>query len=308
MAQSRRFCITIFSSEQGKKPHKPVCPEFVDFFTGQRERCPTTGKRHYQCYFETSKKVRLGSIIEQFRDHLGHHNFHIEVARGTQKQNIDYCSKTETSDGKHFFFGDPMNQGRRNDLLEIADAIKSNVTELEIFDKNPHWFFNQKYMDKLIQVKNSIFKNKLRDIEVYYIYGPPGCGKSQFVWEQLDGRSYYQPPPMKNKHLWFDGYIGQDILWLEDVNLEEWDRSLVLRLFDRYPLSCEIKGGTTQACWTKVYITSNFEPEYLDDAIQRRFTEIVPMELTQSPIETLSSCSTQSQTWDTSLGMIDLYE
>lgn len=275
MSQSRRFTITIFSPIEGKKPKKPQVPDFVDFFIGQREICPSTGRRHYQCYFEIPKKRTLGALIYDWELELEHHSFHIEIARGTQKQNIDYCSKAESSDGHQFTFGEPMNQGQRNDLKEIAQSIKEGITESQIFDENPHWFHFDKYMNKLIQVKNSKFKNILRDIKVYYIHGPPGTGKSAYVWNRVQNKQYYQPPPMKNKSLWFDGYIGQDILWLEDVDLEEFDRSFILRLLDRYPLTCEIKGGTTQACWTTVYITSNFEPEYLDEAIQRRFTEVI---------------------------------
>lgn len=278
MAQSRKFCLTIYSPEQGKKPKEPGFPDFVDFFIGQRERCPTTNRLHYQCYFEVAKKKTLSSVIKLWETFLGHHSFHILIANGSQHSNIVYCSKEASFEGHRFRYGEPMNQGQRNDLKEIAEAIKSGVTETEIFETNPHWFHLDKYMNRLIQAKNAVFKNKLRDIKVIYVYGPPGTGKSRFVWDSIKDKSYYQPPPMKNKTLWFDGYTGQDILWLEDVDLEDFDRSYVLRLLDRYPLTCEIKGGTTQACWTTVYITSNMYPEYLEEAIQRRFTEIVPLE------------------------------
>jgi len=260
MSQSRRFTLTIFSPVEGKKPKIPDQPDFVDFFMGQRECCPKTGKRHYQCYFETPKKITLGSAIKKWEQHLDHHAFHIEIARGTQQQNITYCSKDESFDKYRFTYGEKMDQGRRNDLREIADAVKAGHSDLDIYTDNPHWLFHEKYINKLRNIRNDQFKYKLRDIEVIYVHGPPGTGKSSFVWAELDDKSYYQPPPPKDGRFWFDGYTGQDVLWLEDVNLVEFDRTLILRLLDRYPLTVEYKGGTCQACWTKVYITSNTSP------------------------------------------------
>ncbi len=121
----------------------------------------------------------------------------------------------------------------------------------------------------------SKYRHTLRNVEVIYIYGPPGTGKSTYVWDNVKNTSFYQPPPIRDGKIWFDGYTGQDVLWLEDMVLNTLSRDLILRILDKFPLLCEVKGGTTYACWTKVYITSNQEPEYLEEAVQRRFTDVI---------------------------------
>ena len=273
--QSRRFTLTIFSPVEGKKPKIPDQPDFVEFFIGQREICPTTGKRHYQCYFEIQDKRTLGPVIKDWERHLGHHSFHIEMANATQRENIAYCTKDETFDKHRFRYGEKIEQGQRTDLWKIHENVNNGWTDYDFYQKNPEQLYYHKFINVLRQARNEEYKKKLRDIEVIYIHGPPGTGKSSFVWEEISDKEFYQPPPPKNGTFWFDGYTGQDILWLEDINPVEFDRSLMLRILDRYPLTVEYKGGTCQACWTKVYITSNTSPEFLDEAIQRRFTEIV---------------------------------
>lgn len=55
-----------------------------------------------------------------------------------------------------------------------------------------------------------------------------------------------------------------------------------LRILDRYPYKCNIKGSHTMANWTKVYITSNHAVEkWYDknlDAVTRRITKYVDPE------------------------------
>lgn len=271
--QSRRFTLTIFQKEQ------PVLSELMSFFIGQREVCPKTGKKHYQCYFELEKKKCLKPLIKHLEENFGHHDFHVEIALGTQLQNITYCTKEETQykRPKSFRLGIPMEQGQRNDLQDIADAIIAGKTDYEILMSNPTWFHHERYIKKLREVRLHNYKTIQREIEVKYIYGDPGSGKSRQVFEEIGDKKYYMPIPPKNGNLWFDGYDGEDILWLEDIDEDSISRTLFLRLLDRYPLTLEVKGGITHACWTKVYITSNFEPEYHCDAIQRRFTTVIEL-------------------------------
>lgn len=42
---------------------------------------------HWQCYFESDKRI---SVTEKLRDVLGHRNMHVEVARGTLEANLKY--------------------------------------------------------------------------------------------------------------------------------------------------------------------------------------------------------------------------
>jgi len=79
-----------------------------------REVCPSTGQKHYQCYFELREKKRLTNLKTLFGNHI-----HFEAAVGTADENIAYCSK----DGDFELKGEPTAQGKRNDLMVVVDRL-----------------------------------------------------------------------------------------------------------------------------------------------------------------------------------------
>lgn len=60
---------------------------------------------------------------------------------------------------------------------------------------------------------------------------------------------------------WFDGYFDQRIVIIDDFR-GEYPLPLLLKLLDRYPMRVPVKGGFTNWAPTKVYITSNVQPEF----------------------------------------------
>lgn len=80
---------------------------------------------------------------------------------------------------------------------------------------------------------------------------------------------------------WFDGYLNQPIVIVDDFR-GEYPLPLLLKLLDRYPMQVPIKGGFVNWCPKKVYITSNIRPDiwYQDSdsasvaALLRRFERV----------------------------------
>lgn len=66
---------------------------------------------------------------------------------------------------------------------------------------------------------------------------------------------FWQPGDYK----WFDGYVGQPIVIIDDYR-GEYPLQLLLKLLDRYQMSVPVKGGFTEWLPKKVYITSNIHP------------------------------------------------
>jgi hypothetical protein len=89
--------------------------------------------------------------------------------------------------------------------------------------------------------------------------------------------SYWKPGDFQ----WFDGYEGQRIVIIDDFR-GEYPLPLLLQLLDRYPMQVPVKGGFSQWCPRKVYITSNIRPWlwYTDsptesrDALMRRLDNV----------------------------------
>lgn len=124
--------------------------------------------------------------------------------------------------------------------------------------------------------------NKLRQLKVTVIWGAAGVGKTRRVYEEHGFEDVYSLSCPSGNALWWDGYVGQSVLLIDDFY--GWiTYGLLLRVLDIYPLQLQIKGSSTYAMWDKVYITSNKAPELwyakgMTQALQRRLHEVIHME------------------------------
>lgn len=98
------------------------------FFIYQKEKCPETGRIHYQGYCEFKEKKSFKCIKKIFGDD----KIHIEPRMGSQMDAIAYCSKEETREDIPIKVGKPSQQGHRSDLDSICDAIEARHTKREI--------------------------------------------------------------------------------------------------------------------------------------------------------------------------------
>ena len=81
----KNFCGTNFTMEQEQLAQKLLDLNAKYYIIGN-EICPTTNRKHLQFYCQLNKKRRFSSIGKNL-------NCHIEIPKGTAKQNIDYCMK-----------------------------------------------------------------------------------------------------------------------------------------------------------------------------------------------------------------------
>jgi len=118
--QSRNWCLTFFNEPLYIKGGlDSTC---CNFFIGQLEIAPSTGKEHWQCYAEFEKKMSMKQLKDFFEDNT----IHCEPRRGTQIQAIEYCRKVETRseiENATFEHGKPKQQGKRSDIDAIYDDL-----------------------------------------------------------------------------------------------------------------------------------------------------------------------------------------
>ena len=177
---------------------------------------------------------------------------HIEVMQGTVDQSITYCSK----DGDYHEFGEKPEQGKRSDLDAVVTMVKEGKRLIEVSAEAPIEFVKfHKGIERLIalQCKPRDFKT-----EVHWYYGPTGTGKSKLAFElALTASSYYVKDPL-NK--WWDGYEQQEVVIIDDYRRDFSTFAHLLRLFDRYPMTVEYKGATTQFRSMKIIVTTPKAP------------------------------------------------
>lgn len=204
---------------------------------------------------------------------------HIDYCFGTNQQNRDYIRKEgdyENSEKALTNLKDTFeengecpeeNQGARNDLTELYEMIRADMSTYEILETNPNYI---KQLDKIDHVREILryeeFKDKRRlNLEVEYWYGKAGIGKSRTIRDRYGDANIYCVSDNRNP---WDGYRGQDIVLFDDFRSHMFDITDMLRWTDVYPLELPCRYRNKQACYTKIYFTSNVSFDSMYTSIQ----------------------------------------
>lgn len=228
------------------------------------------GTPHLQGYIALVKKKRLNPVKA-----LVGQRAHLEVARGSPSQNIEYCSK----EGQHVSWGEvPHGQGSGDVMASIKELAETGNLDAI---REQHYGHYLRYQNSILRDITRYGRSN-RDaapiVEIYW--GPTGTGKSRKAFEENPG-AYWKPYGNK----WFDNYDGQP--WVVIDEFVGWlPITMCLRLCDRYPVNVETKGGSVNFVATKIIFTSNLpmeewwpnaRQEHID-AFRRRVTTIVHMD------------------------------
>ncbi len=228
------------------------------------EVCPTSGRLHWQSFIYFNSARHFNSVRKLLKPR------HVETIKGSIDDNIQYCKK----DGKWIEFGKVPEQGKRNDISVIKGLVTDgSESTAEIIlnhcENLQHIHIVEKVM-KYLQPKRPI-----SPLRVYWLFGPPGSGKTHYVWS--NNVEVYCPISEK----WWDGYNGEKAILIDDFRPSWCSFIRLLTLLDRYPLRIEAKGTSFQAHWDTVYITTpqNIDNTYINseenlDQLKRRVTDI----------------------------------
>lgn len=229
-----------------------------------KEIAPETGTPHLQGYV-FYKNCRVSRAVCK---KLG--ASWSECARGTPKQNTQYCIKEKDATS----YGVEPAQGERNDLQNFIDNVMESDAKLdEEILINDHTDVLARYPRFVDRVQRHYHPPAARPVLVnHWFYGPPGTGKS-YAAKQMG--SYYVKFPNK----WFDGYADEDVVILEDIEpCHAREMSHFLKLWaDHDPFTAEVK-NSTMFIRPKIFIcTSNYSIDAMGwdpvttKAMKRRF-------------------------------------
>lgn len=193
---------------------------------------------------------------------------HIDYCRGLAQENRDYVckegkykgtSKEETNIKDTFEeMGDcPVEKpGRRSDLVDLYDMIKSGMDNYDILENDPTYMMQLDKIDRCRQiVKEKELRSKFRELQVEYWSGKTGTGKTKTIMERYGYDEVFRVTSYRYP---FDNYRGQDVIIFEEffdsLSIQE-----MLTLLDGYPLDLPCRYNNKTACYTKVYILSNVD-------------------------------------------------
>jgi len=223
-----KYCI--FGHEIGEETHTPHLQGYIMF--------------HSQKTPQQTKKF-LGPRV------------HFEKANGTPVQNSAYCGKDE-----HYLeFGDKPTGGRsgqRTDISTVAARIQNNdniyniIMEATSYQAARHAELLMKYQQPPPAQKRII----------KWFYGSSGTGKTRDAINTSE--TYYIT---MNTLKWWDGYIGQETIIIDDFRKDFCTYHELLRILDRYPYRVNTKGSSIwfQSTTKNIIITSAYHPSKVYD-------------------------------------------
>ncbi|QMW68946.1 replication-associated protein [Crucivirus-480] len=290
-----RWCLTAYNYE-GLDYEELLrsLPGIKLYFIGE-ETCPQTGRAHLQGYIEYGTQMRLTTIKntfkptrgkegnQQFHDHIS--AWHFIPAKGSREANYKYCSKTRDGDVPNEVFhewGDRPEKehnegkGKRTDL-DILKAQFKDGTIKDIKSLQEAEGISVACHKLALEWLGSKEPEGRGQKYIAWIHGTTGVGKTFSVDQAcvtLATRLGYSAWRMGANPKWMDGYVGQDIVVIDDMRQKHWDYSTLLRLLDWRPVRCEVKGG--HVWWNPkiVFITNPVLPEVAFSSIAAEEGEV----------------------------------
>lgn len=259
-----------------------------------KEIIETTGARDYWCmcdeigleeetyhthlYIRFTNNIHFSSMQKKFK------GAHIEVAKGLPQQVREYIMKSgkwenhpkaETKvQGTQEEWGvcPILKQGERTDLTFLYNQILKDTPTSEIIQQNPQFMLRISDIERVRQlVITERYKTTFRHLDVTYIWGDSGTGKTRGVMETYGYDKVFRITNYEKNP--FDSYQGQDVLVLEEFR-SSFKIQDMLNFLDGYPLQLPCRYADKAACYTKVYLITNipFEQQYENIQKEQRET------------------------------------
>lgn len=232
-----------------------------------------TGTQHLQGYVEFTKPKRLKAL----KDFLGSDRAHCEISRGSGQQNRDYCTKEGNLLLEHGSMG--PGQGARTDLNSVKEMLDNGEPAMAIAELDFGLYL--RYRKGLEAYSAARQPPRTWKTQVVWLWGPTGTGKSRRAFDEASRLCQSVFWAVDNTCTWFDGYIGQKAVIMDDFDGTA-NLAFLLRLFDRYPMDVPVKGGFVAWRPRIIWVTSQYDPAhwYGDkgehyNALARRIDEVI---------------------------------
>lgn len=221
------------------------------------------GTPHTHIYMALKNGSLFTTVLKRFK------GGHIEMAKGTSQQNRDYTFKegpkweNDEKEGTnlrntHEEWGEmPIeSQGKRNDLEELYKMVESGMSDADIIKEMPSAMVR---IDSIRQTRQVLiedeFKNTFREIETTYVFGKTGTGKTRDIMERYGYSNVFRVTDYEHP---FDGYKNQDVIMFDEFR-SSLKVSDMLVYLDGYPVELPSRYANKIACFTKIYVVSNWD-------------------------------------------------
>lgn len=279
-SRSRKWQITINNPEEKGYTHQVIKEKLGEFksmlYWCMADEVGENGTYHTHIYMALNGATRFSTIKKKFN------GGHFEMAKGTSQQNRDYVFKegkwekdkkfeTHLAETREEYGEMPVErQGARNDLADLYDMIKGGLSNFDIMEISPDYMFN---IDKIERVRQTVreeeYRNTFRELNVTYVFGKTGAGKTRDVMEKYGYSNVFRVTDYQHP---FDSYRGQDVVIFEEFR-SDLKINDMLNYLDGYPLELPCRYSNKIACFTKIYILSNWSLKQQYKNVQEDYPE-----------------------------------
>lgn len=250
----------------------------TSYLVWEMETCPTTGTPHIQGYIRFKTRKLLSAVKNQL-----HPSAHLELARGSEEENRNYCSKAREQAGsdwaEHGTYDAGRRQGQRSDLISAIETLKESGI-CAVMDDHPETYCKYHSGLEKLAKHHRLLPPLRREMEVTVVWGPPGIGKT---WATLDAfPDAFCVTPGRDP---WGHYNHEKQVVFDEFHPEQWNIQDMNRYLDIYRCRLSCRYDDKYAEWNRVIIISNIDPagwyfqwpEDIRQAFHRRIDNIIHM-------------------------------
>ena len=261
---SRKYLLTINNPLDHGFSHERIKANLSDFsglvYWCLCDEIGEQGTPHTHVYVVFKNSVMFDTMHKKF------YGVHIDKANGSNQENRDYVRKEGkwADDAKHETnkpetfeeSGElpPDKTKAQSQAEEIVQMIRDGMSNAEILEACPSAYSKLAYIEQTRQtLLQEQHKDAWRNVDVTYLWGDTGAGKTRSVMEKYGYSKVYRVTDYSHP---FDSYKGQDVIVFEEFRSSIKVQDMLLYL-DGYPLELPCRYANKVACYTKVYLITN---------------------------------------------------
>lgn len=261
-AQSARWVLTVYDlDEQGSDFIRWLRAEhdsdrIKDYFFGGEE-CPTTGTNHLHVGIRFPSNVRYNALKRMLQD-AGLRAW-MAPMKGTWKQAHDYAwkDKTEENTSSPDWPCDRWDSTCQT-MIEEESSTPVRKRKLQLTQEQTHLLLTgnllelYRSVDPIVLVESRKMMKETMELVpsrqiaplVVWIYGETQCGKTTFAeWIASNSKASVHWQGLEENARFWNGYVGQEIVVLDEARERNLPFQTFLRLCMRQPLNVEVKSS-----------------------------------------------------------------
>lgn len=239
MKKARNFCLTQNDMDKLGDTLNYLRSLKCNYLLAGREIAPTTGHVHAQMYvqFVTPHVLSIKKLC----------GAHVEISRGSPERNIEYCKKDNDIIVEE---GTPR-LCNSHSIKAVMEMPKEERNQLNV---NLYNIVNKINMEENKYIDPKTYYKK---VDVYFVYGPSGIGKTKWCIEHMTG------PFNEVKfdgHFWHGVTEDCPIALYDDWRDNHMKPAEFINFIDYTRHVMNIKGSTIRNNYETIYITSIQDP------------------------------------------------